>query len=229
MDAGWRVDPLLSGASLRGAALALAAIACLSACPKTQVVEERRGLAPSARAPDRVLVFDFASSPEDVELNRAIPARIARKVGASATSQRLALGRQLGGVITAALVDGFWHRGIPAEPADEHTEIRTGDLVLTGQFLTIDEGNDVARFVIGFGVGASEVRTRVQLHLVEGENATLLEEFHTTAESSRRPSLTTAIPSDSVQATGRRTARSILDHVTRFYVDQDWLDRRALE
>jgi hypothetical protein len=219
----------LSRASLRGAALALAAIAFLTACPKTQVVEEQRGLAPTAGAPDRVLVFDFASSPEDVELNRAIPARIARKVGASANSQKLALGRQIGGVITGSLVDGFWERGIRAEPADELTEIRSGDLVLTGQFLTIDEGNDVARFVIGFGVGASEVRTRVQLHRVEGESASLLEEFHTTAESSRRPSVTTAIPSDSVDATGRRTARSILDHVTRFYVGQDWLDRRALD
>jgi hypothetical protein len=225
-------ESALSRATLRVAASALAATAALTGCPMTQVLDEQRSLAVSPDAPDRVLVFDFASSPEDVALNRAISARIARVIGASENTRKRALGREMGVLISDALVDGFWKRGIHAEPADERTDLRSGDLVLTGQFLTIDAGNDVARFVIGFGVGASELRTRVQLHRVEGESASLLEEFHTVAESSRRPSVTTAIPGDagdSVEATGRRTARSILDHVTRFYVGQEWLDRRALE
>jgi len=70
------------------------------------------------------------------------------------------------------------------------------------------------------------VRTRVQLYRVGDGDATLLEEFEIVAESSRRPSLTTALPGaagDSVEATGRRAARAIVDQVARFYAGQKWL------
>jgi hypothetical protein len=35
--------------------------------------------------------------------------------------------------------------------------------VIQGQFLRIDEGSKVKRFIIGFGSGATELRTQVEI------------------------------------------------------------------
>ena len=52
---------------------------------------------------------------------------------------------------------------------------------IEGQFLTIDEGNQTRRLVIGFGAGASHVRIAVQvLETIAGQHR-LVEDFYTNA------------------------------------------------
>jgi hypothetical protein len=68
---------------------ALLCLLCLAAsigCATTDVVGAGGDAQPSGLSrPERVLVFDFAASPDDVALNRAIPARIARRVAGDET------------------------------------------------------------------------------------------------------------------------------------------------
>jgi hypothetical protein len=204
-----------------------------SGCATTEVVPdaedaERSGLA----RPERVLVYDFAASPDDVALNRAIPARIARRVAGDETDVKREAGRQAAAVVSNRIVDGLWSYGIPAEPADDATPLRDDDLVLTGQFVTIDEGNRIARTVIGFGTGGTEVRAHVQLYQVRGKGAQLLAGFQTIARSSRLPSLTTSVAGvtgDSVEADARRAADAIVTEILRFFIGQDWLPPDALQ
>jgi len=204
-----------------------------SGCATTEVVAdaedaERSGLS----RPERVLVYDFAASSDDVALNRAIPARIARRLAGDEADAKRQAGRRAAAVVSNRIVDGLWSYGIPAEPADDATPLRDDDIVLTGQFVTIDEGNRIARSVIGFGTGGTEVRAHVQLYQVRGEGARLLAGFQTIARSSRLPSLTTSVAGvtgDSVEADARRAADAIVTEILRFFIGQDWLPPDALQ
>jgi hypothetical protein len=211
---------------------ALACLLCLLAgagCATTEVVADAEDAARSGLSrPERVLVFDFAASPDDVALNRAIPARITRRVAGDETESKREAGRQAAVVVSNRIVDGLWSYGIPAEPADDATPLRDDDLVLTGQFVTIDEGNRIARTVIGFGTGGTEVRAHVQLYQVRGKGAQLLTGFQTIARSSRLPSVA-GTTGDSVEDDARRAADAIVTETLRFFIGQDWLPPDALQ
>ena len=226
----------LEEAERRRVGQALLYLLCLAAsfgCATTDVVGAGGDAERSGQSrPERVLVFDFAASPDDVALNRAIPARIARRVAGDETEAKRAVGRQAALILANRLVDGLWSYGIPAEPADDATPLRADDLVLTGQFVTLDEGNRIARTVIGFGTGGTEVRAHVQLYQVRGEDAQLLTGFQIIARSSHFPSVATSVAGvtgDSVEADARRAADATLTEILRFFIGQDWLPPDALQ
>src|SRR2546428_4103288 len=58
-----------------------------------------------------------------------------------------------------------------------------------GQFLTMDEANRLRRMVIGFGVGGTDLRTKVQVYQGTEAAPLLLQEFETKAESSKKPGM----------------------------------------
>ena len=53
--------------------------------------------------------------------------------------------------------------------------------------MTVDQGNRLRRAVVGFGAGASEVRTIVQVFETTNDGRRLVEDFYTTVKSSRKP------------------------------------------
>ncbi|HEY5657272.1 MAG TPA: DUF4410 domain-containing protein [Myxococcota bacterium] len=231
---GWRsARPKPPGAARRATSACLLCLTACFACATAEVaeVEGEEGGSGLAR-PERVLVFDFASSPDDVALNRGIPARIARRVAANPSDAKAALGRRAALIVSNRLIDGLWSFGIPAEPADDRTPLRPNDLVLTGQFVTVDEGNRIAPTAIGFGADESEVRARVQLYWMHGEEAKLVNGFHTIARSARPPSVAAGameIADESVEADARRAADAIVNETLRFFIGQNWLPPNALQ
>ena len=56
--------------------------------------------------------------------------------------------------------------GLPAEQATPQTTPRTGDLVLRGYIVSLDEGDAAKRVAIGFGSGASHLKTTVEGYLM---------------------------------------------------------------
>src|SRR2546425_9517270 len=62
-------------------------------------------------------------------------------------------------------------------------------VIIHGQFLTIDEGNRLRRMVIGFGVGGTDLRTKVQVYQGTEAAPLLLQEFEAKAESSKKPGM----------------------------------------
>jgi hypothetical protein len=127
------------------AAAALALI--LSGCAPTKVrsVSSYRG-DESLPRPDRVLVYDFAISPEQVSLNRGLFARLGREVAsASVTEAELQIGREVAGGFSTELVKRIQRLGLPAERAGADQVAPPGTLAITGQFLSVDEGNRMRR------------------------------------------------------------------------------------
>lgn len=114
---------------------------------------------------------------------------------------------------------------------------------LTGQFITIGEGNQTARVWIGFGLGGSELWTRIQA--IQGGQ--LIAEAETVTTSNLTPGMLTnlgvgaaaakAAPImvgtvatgaketflGTVAADAKRTAKEVAKKVEKAYQDRGWL------
>src|SRR5690242_9706706 len=179
--------------------------------------------------PDRVLVYDFAVSPEQVSLNRGLFARLGE------------------------LVERIERLGLPAERAAAGQAAPTGSLAITGQFLSIDEGNRMRRTMIGFGAGQSEVRALAQVALQTAHGPLLAEEFETSGASARTPGVAPMIGPGlavrgaagvassvavsggthaltehrtEVEADARRIADELAKQLGKFFVHHGWITER---
>ena len=72
------------------------------------------------------------------------------------------MGRQLGAQIAKELVADIQGMGLPAQEAGAATSPQVGDIVIRGYLLSIQQGSEAKRLAIGFGTGASELKTAVE-------------------------------------------------------------------
>jgi hypothetical protein len=221
----------------------------LLGCAPTHVetMREYTGATPLAK-PDRVIVHDLAFSPKDVSPNSGIGAKLAdMATGASLTDQQLEIGRAASDAFADELVKAIRDLGLPAERASGAPVITERTLAIEGQFLSLDEGNRARRLVIGFGAGASEVRTHIQVYHGKGAARQFVQEFETSAGSSKKPGMgpmagvgavaTTAATgaavsggvsavtesNQEVRGEARRTAKEVAKPLSRFFVGQGWI------
>jgi hypothetical protein len=221
-------------------ALGLGVFCALVSCTSVQTVSEYSG-GPLPR-PDRVLVSDFAVSPEEVKLDGGISARaFAAAKGTSRTEQEMEIGRKVASSLSEQLVKEIRKLGLSAERAMGTPPQEGDDLVIEGHFLSIDEGNRTERAVIGLGMGRTDVQAEVQIY----QNARLVEQFETEAKSGRKPGMaetmgvgaaagtlaTTAVVSAAaavgseafsanVEADASRTAKKLAQQLAVFFVRQ---------
>src|SRR5207245_11446765 len=163
----------------------------LAGCVPTLVdtVHEYYGKSPLPM-PDRVLVYDFAVSANDIKLNSAIGARLANLVaGAKENEEQVKVGRAVAKAFSETLVKELNQLGLPVEQASSGTMPTERTVIIHGQFLTIDEGNRLRRMVIGFGVGGTDFRTKVQVYQGTEEAPLLLQELEAKAERSKKPGM----------------------------------------
>lgn len=223
------------------AAIAFAALA--SACAPTSLTQTRR--AGALERPTRILVRNFAVSAYEVELDRGLGPTIARDAqGEVESAESVRIGHAAADALAAELVAKLRAAGLPAERSTGRVQLTPTTLVIAGKFLTIDEGNQTMRTLVGFGAGASEVRTRAQAWM-DGQ---LVAEAETEAQSGRKPGAgvtlgvgaaagtaataaaiaagTTGVSElflTSVEADARRTGAEIADRIVRAYRERGWL------
>jgi hypothetical protein len=216
----------------------------LAGCASTDVHQTRRAGA-SLEKPDRILVRNFAVTRAEVELDGGFGPTIARDAtGEVASEGERQLGRAAAEALAEELVTKLREKGLPAERSAGRVALTPTTLVIAGKFLTLDEGNQTLRVLVGFGAGASEVRTRLQAWM-DGQ---LVAEAETDAKSGKKPGVavtlgagaamgtaataaavaagTTAVSElalTSVEADAKRTAREIADRVLRAYRERGWL------
>ena len=198
--------------------------------------------------PQLVVVHDFAVSASAVALDTAIGARVMEALkGNEEIQDHVKAGQEVARVLTENLVKEIGKLGIPAVAAANATPVAGPSLQIEGQFVTVDEGNRLRRAVIGFGAGASEVRTMVQVFETTNEGRRLVEDFYTTAKSSRKPGFgpmagagavvgtaaTSAAVSgglgiatahsQTVEGDARNTADEIVKELKKFFAEQGWI------
>jgi hypothetical protein len=238
----------------RGWIMGLAVLVALSGCAPTQVniVSKYGGPVPK---PNNVLVYNFAVSPDEVQLDEGISARIQELVNKTPrTKEEKAVGHAVAEALATHLVKELNVIGVPAMRAYGRPETLGNAIEIEGQFLSVDEGNRTERVVIGFGAGRTVVKTLTQVYDARSASRMLMDEFDTDAKSGYKPGMaemmavgvlthhllvstlasgTLAAGSEAftagVDADARRTAQEIVKELGQFFVAQGWIPASNLE
>ncbi len=148
------------------AAAWLLALVVVAGCAGSDVTARRSTVGDEQLArPGRIIVHSFAATPGDIPADSAITGQYDRR-DTPQTAQEVAVGRKLGDQVATRLVDEILKMGLPAERAGGGPAPQLGDLIIKGEFISIDEGSRLKRMLIGFGAGAAELKTFVEEYQV---------------------------------------------------------------
>jgi hypothetical protein len=163
----------------------------LSACAPARVQTTQAYGGPLAPRPDRVMVYDFAVTPQDVKLDQGVSARIARTMGDSSLSQQEWDAAQRTRVALAqSLAEKLRSYGLPAQTGGSGAG-GANEVLVQGQIVAINEGNRTRRTLVGLGAGKSSVTADAQLYYVAAGSPAprLLTSFEGSSDSGRAPGM----------------------------------------
>src|SRR5262245_27185251 len=95
--------------------------------------------------PDRILVYDFAVTPDEVRLDSGVGSQLVQLFGStdpgtSRTAEEIKIGHAVANAVAAALVNELNKYGLPAARALGPPTPGGRLLMVKGQFVSIDEG-----------------------------------------------------------------------------------------
>ena len=166
-------------------------------CAASNVVS-RRGLVErqAIPKPSRIIVFDVGSD--------------------ETGSPRLA------GILSQRLVTEFQAMGMSAERARGAAPAQAGDMIIHGEFVRVDRGSPVLRGLIGFGAGASRMRTELNAYVMEEEGRRPVHLMQLEAKGSYWPFFF-ALTDGGSSGDARRTAVLGSQILRRFFRRQNWI------
>ena len=136
------------------------ALIALVGCASTKVTDRQTYQHARIPRPDRILVYDFATTYADLP-SWSEPARRHDATMTPASDEVTEKGRELGAKVANNLVEEIREMGLPATSAEGQT-LRPGDVMIVGYFESIDEGSAAKRIVLGFGSGGANLKTQVE-------------------------------------------------------------------
>jgi hypothetical protein len=136
----------------------------LVGCASSHVTARQEYKGDKIVRPGHILIYDFSATPADVPPDSAMAGQYAQNM--PQTPEQVAAGRQVGAKIAQVLTDEIRKMGLPAEQATQYSKPQIGDLVIRGYILSIDEGDAAKRVTVGFGSGASHLKTAVEGYLM---------------------------------------------------------------
>lgn len=217
-------------------------------CAQSSVSTTWERLGPTAR-PQQVIVYDFAVSPDEVQLNRGLEADVVQMAqGTAPAEDKIALGRAAARAASETLVQKLNAMGMPAVRATGMPISWSQSAIVEGQFVSLSQGNSTERDVIGLGLGRSSVQARVQLYEAVPGRLEKLETFTANAESGYKPGMAETMGagaaaghlavsaavsvagdvasealSDSVKADAQRLAAKVAEQLQAYFVQQGWI------
>jgi Domain of unknown function (DUF4410) len=237
------------GHGIGAGATAFAALALLAGCTQgSSQIEAGDAMLPR---PQVVVVQDFAVAPGEVRLDPGLSATVRETLGGNAgaprTVQELQVGRQTADALADKLVVEIRDLGFQAQRGTGLPPGVADGLLVTGQFVSIDEGDRAERVAVGLGAGRSDVRVRTQVFAVGPQGRTLADEIEVDAKSGLTPGmaetmgagalaghfLVSAVASTglhvvsesvgtSVVADADRAAKGIAKQLASFFAEQGW-------
>lgn len=137
--------------------LSLFALVSLAGCASVKVLDTENLVTGKIPRPNHILVYNFAATPADAP-------ELANHYAADDTPQtaeQIQVGRQLGAQIASEVAAAIRAMGLPADAVPIGTPLEMNDIVFKGYLISVQEGSAAKRVAIGFGAGASELRTAV--------------------------------------------------------------------
>jgi hypothetical protein len=223
----------------------------LPACAPTSVQATYQRNAPVPR-PERVLVYDFTGSADEVHLDRGVGAQLEDMTSSQTqTQQQLEIGRAAARTLSQELVQHLNDMGLPAQRAFGAPTRWGNALVIEGQFVSIDQGNRTERLVIGLGAGGSDMQTKVQVYTTTPSGLEPVQDFATNVASGYKPGMAETMGvgaaagtlatsaavgaglgigseawSADVTAEAKRTAKAVAERIQTYCVEQGWFSPR---
>jgi hypothetical protein len=222
---------------LLGVQVGILTATLLLGCAGSNVVEQERNLETSTISePEQVVVYDFAGTAADVPQGSAISQAIAERTTPQ-TPEEIALGK----LVSEELVGELWGRGIPAILAIGAPAPSNGDVIVLGEFVSMEQGSQLQRVVIGFGAGASEVTTLAEAYVVTPDGWEPLGSATVNAAGGAMPGLLVPLGlgsaaglaisgaskvatggSESLEGAAKRTAKELADLIVAGYERRGW-------
>ena len=166
----------------------------IAACGQTAVRPLSRIQDTNLPPPARILVYDFTMDEAAVkEYQGILRQQPSENNPAERESQ---IKRHAADAATGELIVGLRGLGFAVAPVARGAPVANNELLIDGKFLTVDQGNPLRRLLIGFGSGASQVETRVELY--HGTERRKLLEFTTRSDSGKMPGAAATVPAGAV-------------------------------
>jgi len=162
----------------------LLALLLLSGCAKTTMTEGQSYQGAPLARPTRILVYDFAPNAAELPPGYS-PAVDAPSADQTADDQTL--GRKLGAEIAQNLVAELQQAGLPAVGAAGQPPLQLNDIAIVGYFVSIDSGSLTKRVAIGFGSGAAELKTVVEVYVMSAQGLRRLGSGELSSEGPKGP------------------------------------------
>jgi hypothetical protein len=159
----------------------LVAVAVFAGCASTEVTSSQPIMNGRLPRPNYIWVYDFVATPVDVPRGSSF-ADPSYRPAQPQTSEEISAGRQAGAEVAAALVERIRDMGLPAERPTPRAPPQTNDIVIWGYFISLDEGSAVQRIAIGFGSGASQLTTAVEVYQMTARAAARQTQRRTSGE-----------------------------------------------
>jgi hypothetical protein len=143
--------------------------------------------------PQVVVVDTFAVSPDEVKLDEGLSTEIEQALrerrGTSRNQQEIQAGRQVADAIADKLVVEIRDMGLQAERGSALPAGTQNAILIKGQLVSIDEGNEAERVAIGLGAGRSDVESHVQVYQVTPAGNQLIDHIEVDAKSGLTPGM----------------------------------------
>lgn len=192
--------------------------------------------------PERLLVYDFVGArdalPPDTEITAYLDANAPAQ-----TTQDVALGQQLGQQVAQRLVERLRAAGIDAYPVGTGPVPKVGDVVVRGEFVSVDTGSRSMRMLVGFGAGRAQMSTLVETYQITSTGRRALASAQADTQGGRLPGVllplglgglgaSAAVSGasnvmqergpESIRAAAQRTADGIADSIIDIYRQRGW-------
>jgi hypothetical protein len=180
----------------------------------TDTVKPTFPTASGLQRPDRVLVYEFAVTPDDLKQG-VIGSQLDRP--AAQTQEEISLGRAMAKSLAENLVSELRSRGINALAYSDAAAPGNTTATIRGGFITLGTG---AESRVGFGLSDNQIRTRIQIFQGTGVDVRLVSEAESVTQSSLERGATA---SGAVEADAKRAAQALAERVATYYRKQGWL------
>ena len=227
--------------------VALITTTIVSGCASSEMSTKRNLAEKPLSKPGRILVYDFVASADQIDDGSVISPYVQQRTTPQTIEQK-ALGLKLGDLVAGHLVKDILALGMPAERENSLRPARVGDLIIKGEFFSIVKGSRMKRMLIGFGVGANELKTHVVAYQVTATGLHRLGDAEFKAAGGKMPGmavpligaaiggslavtaavsggLNTAqeINPESMEGAAKRTADEITKELSRVFARNGWI------
>jgi Domain of unknown function (DUF4410) len=233
-------------------AVALLGLILVGGCTSTQSQIQTGGQ--MLPRPAVVVVHSFAVSPTEVTLSEGLSSEVQSLIGNQTATprsqQEMQVGHQVADAIANNLVTEIRDLGLTAERGSGLPAGMANAVLVTGQLVSIDQGNQAERVVIGLGAGRSDVRAQVQVFQLTPTSTKLIDTIEVDAKSGLTPGMAetlgagaltghllvstlvsggvqvaTETMSDTVVADADRAAKGIAKQLSSLFTQQGWIAR----